>query len=124
MNRAGMLSTDHTRILVAAFLPYLALAAYDGWLHEKARRVPRPEQVLHGLIALGVVGVCIGIFGDRGTLAWSALAVFALAGGADELGFHAPLPTRERRLHHAAYACFAGFIGVALALGALPLPRP
>jgi hypothetical protein len=37
----------------------------------------------------------------------------------DEFGFHAPLAARERRLHFAAYACLAAFLGVACWRGAL-----
>lgn len=121
---AVIVSTPHKQLLFATLLPYLALAAWDGWLHEKARRVPRVEQALHGAIALGVIGVCVGVFADRPALVWPALALFTLAGAADEFGYHAPLPVRERRLHHAAYACFAGFVGVAVALGAVPWPPP
>src|SRR5688572_27685530 len=111
-------------ILAAAFAPYLALAAYDGWLHEKARRVPKLEQALHATIFVAVVALLTALFRGPAWLAWPALALFALAGAADEFGFHAPLERRERRLHHAAYACFAGFVGVALATGALGWPMP
>lgn len=114
-----MLSLSPPLILTLSLLPYLGLAAYDGWLHEKARRVPRIEQGLHALIAIAVVTAVGAIFLHRAPLAWSALAVFLLAEIADEVGFHALLSRRERRVHFAAYACFAGFVATALWLGAL-----
>jgi len=106
-------------ILALAFLPYLALALFDGWLHEKARRVPKFEQALHALIAMAVITLLSGIFGGRSWLAWPALAVFVSAAAWDELGFHRQLAARERRLHYVAYLCFGGFVGVALWRGAL-----
>ena len=33
-----------TLLLGLALLPYATLAAYDGWLHERARHVPRIKQ--------------------------------------------------------------------------------
>lgn len=117
-----MLSPGDKPLLVLCLLPYLGLSAYDGWLHEKARRVPRVEQGLHAVLFVSAVSIIVGIFSARPWLAWPAIAIFAAAAGADEFGFHAPLEPRERRLHHIAYACFAGFLGVAFWLGALPWP--
>lgn len=108
--------------LVLALLPYLALAGFDGWLHEKARRVPRLEQFLHALLFVSFVALLFGVFGARPGFALAALAVFVPAACADEFGFHAALERRERRVHHAAYACFAGFVALAFALGALVWP--
>lgn len=118
-----MVSSGHTLLLVLSLLPYLALAAWDGWLHEKARRVPRVEQALHGLLFMSAACIIFGVFSGRSLLALVAIAVFALAAAADELGFHGPLEQRERRLHHVAYASFAGFLGVAFWIGALQWPR-
>lgn len=109
-------------VLALAFLPYLALAGWDGWLHEKARRVPRVEQALHAVLFLSVAALWFGLYHRRPDWALPALAAFALAACADEFGFHAALERRERRLHHAAYACFAGFVAVAAAQGALAWP--
>jgi|CXWL01.1.fsa_nt_gi hypothetical protein len=114
-----MLSPGEKQLLVLCLLPYLGLAAYDGWLHEKARRVPRIEQGLHGVLFVSAVSIIVGIFTARPWLALPAIAVFAAAACADEFGFHAPLEQRERRLHHVAYASFAGFLSVAFWLGAL-----
>ena len=117
-----MLSTPHKGILFASLLPYLALSAYDGWLHEKARRVPRMEQVLHATLALSAATLIYALFFDRPWLAVPALAVFVPAACADEFGFHGLLEQRERRLHHVAYASFAAFVLVASWLGALRWP--
>lgn len=117
-----MLSTSQKGLLLASLLPYLALSAYDGWLHEKARRVPRIEQLLHAALALSAAALIFGLFAGRAWLALPALAVFVPAACADELGFHGMLESRERRLHHVAYASFAGFVLVAAWLGALRWP--
>lgn len=117
-----MLTAADQRWMAAALVPYLALAGYDGWLHEKARQVPRVEKILHALLAVaGVVMVC-ALFKDRPDVATIALAVFAAATVWDEAGFHGPLAARERRLHFAAYACLSGFLGVAAWRGALAWP--
>ena len=113
-----MLTVAQKGILFASLVPYLALSAYDGWLHEKARRVPRIEQALHALLALSAIALIYGVFSGRAWLAWPGLAVFVPAALADELGWHGALERRERRLHHVAYASFAGFVAVAFALGA------
>ena len=117
-----MLSLPQKGLLFASLVPYLALSAYDGWLHEKARRVPRVEQLLHAALALSAIAIIAGLFTHRAWLAVPALAVFAPAAIADEWGFHGPLERRERRLHHVAYASFAGFLLVAAWLGALRWP--
>jgi hypothetical protein len=109
-------------LLFASLLPYLALSAYDGWLHEKARRVPRAEQALHATLFVSAAALIIGAFTARPGIALAGLAAFVPAACADEFGFHGMLERRERRLHHLAYACFAGFVAVAVALGALRWP--
>jgi hypothetical protein len=115
----GMLTIAQKGMLFASLVPYLGLSAYDGWLHEKARRVPRFEQALHALLFVSAVALIYGLFTARPWLAWSGLAAYVPAALADELGWHGQLEPRERRLHHVAYACFAGFLGVAFGLGAL-----
>lgn len=119
---ALMPTAGQKALLAASLLPYLVLALYDGWLHEKARRVPRVEQVLHGTLFVTGVAFVFGVFTARMWLALPTLAVFACAAFADETGFHALLEARERRLHHVAYACFAGFVAVAVGIGALWWP--
>jgi hypothetical protein len=117
-----MLGTSDKYIMVIALAPYLTLAAYDGWLHEKARQVPAIEKLLHAALAISGVALVAALFSGNSNVAWSCLAVFVVVGGIDEFGFHGPLSSHERRLHCAAYACFAAFIGVALWRGAMPWP--
>lgn len=114
-----MLDVQQKVTLLVSMLPYLCLAVYDGHLHKEARRVPPIEQGLHGVLLVSVLSVAWGLFLDRSSLVLPAIAIFGLAGLADELGFHGTLPRHERRLHFAAYACFAGFIAVAVRMGAL-----
>lgn len=116
------LSAGHKFVLAGSLAPYLVLALYDGWLHERARRVPRVEQGLHAALFLTGVAFVAGVFTGRMGIAVPALALFAVAAVADEWGFHGMLAVRERRLHHVAYACFAGFVAVAITLGALRWP--
>ncbi|MFM5916575.1 MAG: hypothetical protein ACKOOL_03465 [Novosphingobium sp.] len=96
-------------LIFASFAPYLSVAAYDGWLHEKARRVPFAEQCFHAAAALSLPVLLWALLTGRTSFAIAALAVFALAALIDELRFHGPLPHHERRLHFLGYVCFAGF---------------
>ena len=114
-----MLDAGQKQTLVVSMVPYLGLALYDSWLHERARRVPMAEQVFHGMAFVSVVSLMAGLFLNHPRFVVPAIAGFGLATLADELGFHRGLPRRERRLHFAAYACFAGFIAIALGIGAL-----
>ena len=100
--------------LTLALLPYASLAAFDGFLHERSRKVPRLEQWLHAGSALSIV-VCIGaVFRAQTLLAIVAFCVFAPLAMADEFGFHASLAARERRVHFASYAALCLFLGVGL----------
>ena len=103
--------------MFASFSPYLALAAYDGWLHEKARRVPFAEQIFHAIAALSLPMLLWGLYAGRTRFAAVALAVFACAACVDELRFHKPLDRHERRLHFCAYAFFGFFVAVSWRLG-------
>ena len=114
-----MLDPRQKGILLLSFVPYLCLGLYDGWLHDKARQVPRLEQVFHAVLAVSVGGLVLGLFFDLTKLVRPALVGFAVAALADEFGFHGTLPRHERRIHFAAYACFALFIVVAVRLGAI-----
>ena len=109
------------QLLILGFAPYLGLALYDGWLHEKARRVPMGEQLLHATVFVALIALWVGLW-RAPALVWPALALFAVAAFLDEFGYHGMLESRERRLHFAAYACFAGFVAWAAWLGALPAP--
>ena len=104
-------------LLIAAFSPYVGVALYDGWLHEKARRVPRLEQALHALAFAAVSTLWWALWMHRAGWALAALIVFACTAGFDEFGYHGPLDRHERRIHAVAYLCFAGFAAVAWRLG-------
>jgi hypothetical protein len=101
-------------LLFIAFLPYLAIAGYDGWLHEKARKVPLIEQASHAVMGLCVALLIWSVFFDHTAWTVPTLAVFALTACIDELGFHGKLHPREKHLHYYGYACFAVFAALAL----------
>jgi hypothetical protein len=111
-----MLSGDRWWML-AGFGPYLAVALYDGWLHEKARRVPFAEQCFHAAIAVSLCVLWWALHAERPQAAIAALAAFAVAASVDEFRFHGALSRHERRLHFLGYACFAGFAVVVYRLG-------
>ena len=112
-----MLNAGQKQALLLAMTPYLCLALYDGWLHERSRRVPLAEQAAHALLLVSLVTLTIGLFLDRPRWVLPAIIGFGVFTAADELGFHGGLPRRERLLHFAAYACFGGFCLVALRMG-------
>lgn len=99
-------------LLGAALVPYIAMVSVDAWMHERARRVPRLEQVFHAAAAVLFLGFMIAVFRSTTTLALSLFAVFALCAACDELGFHRHLAARERRVHFMAYAALGVFLGV------------
>jgi len=96
--------------LALALLPYAALALYDGWLHERARRVPRVEQWLHAGAACSLLVFVGAVFRAQTVLALIAFGLFAPIATADEIGFHAALAWRERRVHFASYAALGLFL--------------
>ena len=98
-------------LLCAALAPYVALVGIDAWMHERARRVPRLEQVLHYGAALLFLGFVIAVFRDSTRLALGLFAAFALIAAWDELGFHGHLDARERRVHFVSYAALGLFVG-------------
>lgn len=96
--------------LALAFAPYATLAGYDGWLHEKARSVPRVEQALHAGLAIALIAFGVFVVRAQTLPALIALGLFAIILLFDELGFHAPLAWRERRVHWLADTALAGFV--------------
>jgi len=113
-----MLGFAQKLVLFISFLPYMSLAAYDGWLHEKSRKVPMLEQCFHALVAIALIVLVWSLFSHHPAFAIPALCIFAIAALVDEIGFHKMLENRERRLHHMAYACFAIFVATAFFLKA------
>jgi hypothetical protein len=106
-----MHSVSRLALLAAALAPYLALVGVDAWMHERARRVPRVEQVFHAIAALLFLGFIAAVFSAATTLALILLGAFAVCAACDELGFHRHLAVRERRIHFLAYAALAVFLG-------------
>lgn len=96
--------------LALAFLPYFSLAAYDGWLHEKARVVPRVEQWLHAGLFVFLVAFIVFVARASTPAALTAFAIFAVILLIDELGYHAQLARHERRIHWLADAALGGFV--------------
>ena len=96
--------------LALAFLPYFSLAAYDGWLHEKARVVPRVEKWLHAGLFVFLVAFIFFVIRAHTRPALIAFAVFTAFLLIDELGYHAPLARHERHIHWLADAALGGFV--------------
>jgi hypothetical protein len=98
-------------LLAAALVPYAALAGVDAWMHERERRVPRLEQVLHAVAALLFVGFIVAVFKAATNTALVLFAAFAVCAACDEFGFHRQLAARERWIHFAAYSALVVFVG-------------
>jgi len=96
-------------LLGAALAPYVALVSVDAWMHEKARSVPRVEQVFHYTAALLLGGFVWAVFVDSAA-ALPFLAGYVICAAVDEFGFHRHLSAAERRVHFMSYAAFALFI--------------
>jgi hypothetical protein len=95
-----------------AAIPYLGLVAVDAWMHERARRVPGLERIIHYTSAIALLAFLAGAFSARHSLAVAGLAVFAPLTVLDEIGFHRGIERRERRVHLAAYVALTVFIAV------------
>ena len=103
-----------------ALLPYTGLALFDGWMHEKARRVPRFEQLLHASAAIALIVFLTGVFRGADLVAYVGLAVLLPVALVDEFGYHAPVARRERVVHAISYAALGGFVLAWRLLGATP----
>lgn len=97
-------------LLAVVLMPYLGLAARDGWMHAHDRRVPRLEQWLHAGIAVGVIAAVYAAFLGSPLQMLGALCLLVPCALADELGYHGALAARERRLHFGAYLALAAFV--------------
>jgi hypothetical protein len=98
--------------LCLALLPYVALAGFDGFLHERSRRVPRAEQWLHAGSAISILVFVVAVFRAQTTLAIVAFCVFAPLAAVDEFGYHGHLAARERYVHFASYVALCIFLGL------------
>jgi hypothetical protein len=103
--------------LVLALLPYASLAAFDAWLHEKSRDVPRVEKWLHAGLGLSLIVFVGAVFRAETLLASVALCALLPLAAVDEGGFHRGLERRERGIHFASYAALGVFVLVWLGLG-------
>jgi len=108
-------------ILAMAYAPYLGCAAWDGWLHERARRVPRIEQALHAGLAVAMIVFVWAVFTARASTALVALGTFVVMHLWDAFGYHAGIAPRERRVHAYANVALIAFVAVWLLLDR-PLP--
>ena len=96
--------------IALGLIPYATLAGIDAWMHEKSRRVPKVEQLLHAAAGVLLVIFVAAVFGAHDAVAATAFVAFAIVASADEFGFHRHLSTRERTVHFASYAALALFV--------------
>lgn len=96
--------------LSVALLPYLLVAGWDAYLHERVRKVPTVEKWVHALLAVLLLAFVSAVFTARTQLALVLLAAFALVAVWDAFGFHALLSRHERRVHAVANSLLLGFI--------------
>ena len=97
-------------ILLAALTPYLCVSLYDGYLHDRARRVPFPEQVAHGLLGLTMALFLFGVFRQHSLIAAVSLSVFIGVYAVDEFVFHQGIARHERIVHAIAMSTLAAFV--------------
>jgi hypothetical protein len=114
----GMSSITRMILLGAALAPYVALVGIDAWMHERARRVPRLEQVLHYLAAALFLAFVVTVFRGADRIALPLFAIFVAVTAGDAIGFHRHLAPLERRVHLASYVALAFFFGAWRFVGA------
>ena len=105
------MTAAHLPLLGAALMPYLVLVSIDAWMHEAKRKVPRVERWLHYCAGALFLGFLWALFRDSTRLALVLFGAFSVLTVWDEVGFHRLLDGRERRVHFAAYAALALFVG-------------
>jgi hypothetical protein len=98
--------------LIAALAPYLSLALYDGYLHDRVRRVPKPEQLAHAILGITIALFLFGAFSQRIFLATICLTIFLATYSVDEFVFHRGIAKHERMIHAAAMSALAFFVVV------------
>jgi hypothetical protein len=79
-------------------------------MHEKARSVPRIEQLFHLAAAIFFVAFVLTVF-LQSAAALPLLAAYAVCAAVDEIGFHRRLQGAERRIYFVSYAALALFVG-------------
>jgi hypothetical protein len=99
-------------VLYAALVPYLGFVAVDAWMHEKARRVPRAEQWLHGGIVVTLGSFFVLAFSGANIAAGILLVLSLPMMAVDEIGFHGHLSRRERLVHLAEALSLILFVSV------------
>lgn len=109
-----------TGTLLLALAPYAGCILVDGWMHERARRVPRLERALHLTAAVAVVAFLAGVFRGSDVLAWIGLGVLLPVAAWDEIGWHGTIAQRERVLHFVSYAALGAFVIAWRLVGAAP----
>ena len=97
-------------ILIAALTPYLCVSLYDGYLHDRARRVPFPEQVAHGLLGLSMALFLFGVFRQHSDLAAISLSIYVGVYAIDEFVFHPGIARHERLVHAVAMVALSVFV--------------
>jgi hypothetical protein len=101
-------------LLSVLILPFIALAIRDGRMHGNLRQVPRLERVLHGLLAVSILGLVLGVFGKHEALTLCGLSLFALVGGLDEFVYHRGIPAEETDTHAKEHLLLMLFLAVGL----------
>jgi hypothetical protein len=99
-----------TLLLALAYAPYLACAGWDGWLHERARKVPRVEQALHAGLAVAMIAFVWAVFTRHPRVAFASLALFVVLHLSDALGYHRGIAPHERRVHGLANVALGLFV--------------
>lgn len=97
-------------ILALVMTPYIAISAYDAFLHPR-RRVSMAEGALHGVSALSVLTFLVTSFFGYFIPAAIALAIAIPVIAADELIFHRDLGGHESLVHAGAHVSFIFYIG-------------
>lgn len=99
-------------LLLMSLTPYLAVMAYDIWLHANHRKVPPKEQRVHhisvALLSVFVITSVIGLNRIAAIVFICTIPVMLY----DEVMFHKMLSKHERAVHSIAGLCLLGFIAV------------
>jgi hypothetical protein len=99
-------------VLFAALAPYLSLALYDGYLHDRARHVPKTEQYAHAALGMSIALFLYGAFSQHVFMATTFLTIFLATYSIDEFVFHRGIARHERMIHAAAMSALAFFVVV------------